>query len=289
MNYYVEPSTKNFHIHKQESKDPGVFAHAHMHTYVELLWCISGEFRIRLNEKPYHLVQGDLIVVNTDTIHAVQALSNEKNAYHVIKFHPAFLYSLGQTETDMLYLQPFTLQNNYAKKLFTKAELEKTEIPSLLNAIIEENRLKKFGYDFSIKGLFERIVLFFMRYWKENTKTIQVNGISSAALEKCRSVLPILWEQYQSPPSAKDMAASCYMSYSGFANVFKQLTGQSYLGYIHFIRIIKAKEMLLTTKLSVTEIGQSIGFSTSSYFIEQFTKTQGITPGQYRKQAKHND
>lgn len=286
MRYYVEPATMSFHIHKQESKDPGVFAQAHMHTYVEMLYCISGEFRVRQNEKPYRLLPGDLIIITADTIHSVQALSQNQNSYHVIKFNPILLYSIVQTESDMHFLQPFTLQDTNVKKLFSKEELSQTEIPNILERIIEENNTQEFGYEFAIKGLFEQLAVNFVRYWKKHGELNRLLGISSATLERCRGVLPVLWEQYQNPPSAAEMASRYYMSYSGFANVFRQLTGYSYLGYIQFIRIIKAKELLLTTKMSVTEIGQAIGFSTSSYFIEQFTKSQNISPGQYRKQSK---
>lgn len=288
MKYYIEPATMSFHIHKQESKDPGMFAQAHMHTYVEMLYCISGEFLVCQNEKPYRLLPGDLAIITTDTIHSVQALSKNQNSYHVIKFNPTLLYSIGQTESDMHFLQPLTLQDTNVKKMFGKDELSQTEIPGILNMIINENNNREVGFEFAIKGLFEQLAVILVRYWKTHCEFNRLLGISSVTLERCRGVLPVLWEQYQNPPSATEMAAKCYMSYSGFANVFRQLTGYSYLGYIHFIRIIKAKELLLTTKMSVTEIGQAIGFSTSSYFIEQFTKSQHISPGQYRKQAKNN-
>jgi AraC-like DNA-binding protein len=196
------------------------------------------------------------------------------------------LYSIGQTESDMHLLQPFTIQDTSVKKMFSKDELAETEIPEILEKIIKENNNREFGYEFAIKSLFEQLSVILVRYWKNHSELNRLVGISSVTLERCRSVLPILWDQYQNPPSAAEMAARCYMSYSGFANVFRQLTGYSYLGYVHFIRIIKAKELLLTTKMSVTEIGQAIGFSTSSYFIEQFTKTQKVSPGQYRKQSK---
>jgi AraC-like DNA-binding protein len=61
---------------------------------------------------------------------------------------------------------------------------------------------------------------------------------------------------------------------------------QNFSDYVNFMRVTKAANMLTTTDESVTDIGLTVGFSTTSYFIEQFKSFKELTPLQYRKNFK---
>lgn len=66
------------------------------------------------------------------------------------------------------------------------------------------------------------------------------------------------------------------------AKLIKEETGQSFNEYINQRKIAVAKDLLLSTKLSIEEIAHQTGFSYSHYFIKIFKSREGITPGQYR-------
>ena len=68
-----------------------------------------------------------------------------------------------------------------------------------------------------------------------------------------------------------------------FAAHLKHHTGMTLLCYHHLIRCEKAKEMLLQTNLSVSRIGESVGFISSSHFTHIFRKTENCTPTEYRR------
>jgi AraC-like DNA-binding protein len=48
-------------------------------------------------------------------------------------------------------------------------------------------------------------------------------------------------------------------------------------------RFEMAREMLLNTSLSVSEISASMGYSRASSFIRAFRRWSGLTPGEWRK------
>lgn len=50
------------------------------------------------------------------------------------------------------------------------------------------------------------------------------------------------------------------------------------------IRIEKAKKLLLSTSLSVTEIAEHTGYGDYRVFTKVFKKTEGITPSQFRRE-----
>ena len=68
--------------------------------------------------------------------------------------------------------------------------------------------------------------------------------------------------------------------------IFKKNEGFSIHAYITSKRMELAKELLLSTDLSVSEISEKCGFSSASYFSECFMKNEHITPLNYRKNAR---
>lgn len=69
---------------------------------------------------------------------------------------------------------------------------------------------------------------------------------------------------------------------------FTKDIGMSLSDKLSHIRIGKAKELLLNTDASVTDIATRIGFQTSSYFSSVFKSITGLSPTQYRNVHKSN-
>jgi AraC-like DNA-binding protein len=44
----------------------------------------------------------------------------------------------------------------------------------------------------------------------------------------------------------------------------------------------KAKQLLVATMHTITDIALEVGYSDPSYFIRIFKQTEGVTPGRYR-------
>lgn len=65
--------------------------------------------------------------------------------------------------------------------------------------------------------------------------------------------------------------------------IFKQQVGESPKRYLTAFRLRMAVEMLVETKLSVTEVALSCGFKETSLFDRQFGAAYGCTPLQYRR------
>lgn len=77
---------------------------------------------------------------------------------------------------------------------------------------------------------------------------------------------------------ADDMHISVYY----LSHVFKSVTGTTIIGYKNARRIAKAKQMLANTNEPIGAIAEALGYNTASYFAELFTKTEGISPTEYR-------
>lgn len=69
--------------------------------------------------------------------------------------------------------------------------------------------------------------------------------------------------------------------------VVKSYTGSTLKAYMIACRLSFARELLATTDDPITEISENCGFSTPSYFAELFSRSEGITPREYRNRVRN--
>ena len=86
--------------------------------------------------------------------------------------------------------------------------------------------------------------------------------------------------------SLQKMADALFVNGSYLLRTFRRYTGMTPLSYHHSVRCLRAKDLLLHTDQSITEIGETVGFVSSSHFSHIFRKTEGCTPSEYRKQHR---
>jgi len=71
-----------------------------------------------------------------------------------------------------------------------------------------------------------------------------------------------------------------------FCRQFKKATGFTVMEYILKTRLILARDMLLKTDKTISEISESCGFSSVSYFSRVFRQEMGMSPLKYRTSHK---
>ena len=72
------------------------------------------------------------------------------------------------------------------------------------------------------------------------------------------------------------------MSRTVLYNKLKQLTGLNVKEYVTKIRIERACRLIRETDISITEVAEQTGFSSSRYFSTAFKQYMGVTPSQYK-------
>ncbi len=73
------------------------------------------------------------------------------------------------------------------------------------------------------------------------------------------------------------------IGYSYFRKMFKKYTGVSPGQYHLEMKILRAKELLLNSGMSIKEIAYSLGFQSIYYFSRVFKQKQGRAPSEFRK------
>lgn len=85
---------------------------------------------------------------------------------------------------------------------------------------------------------------------------------------------------------SSEIAAQFNFSRSYFSICFGKIVGVPFNEYLRNIRLDKAKEYLLKTSKSISEVANLAGYEDEKYFSKVFKKTEGMSPAEYRKQRE---
>ena len=254
----------------------------HYHDYTELLFGLEGTAEVCVNNRKYALSQGDMVIVHNHELHDVNG-NGSPSAYIVIKFLPSILFTPEQTYSEYSYSLCLMQNTDTRQNFFYKDELLSTPIPALFTHAMAEWQGKKFGYELSLRADVTSIFLHILRKWHD--KNMSENTVSAWQSELIQRAIVYIKENY-AELDEQDCADALGVSTSYLSRIFKRGMKKSFVSYVNEVKIREAERMLLSTDMSITEIGECVGFSTSAYFIANFRSALGITPAQYRKNFK---
>lgn len=288
-NYYVETrdmyddGSLQFSTHIQEALGPQVMVKAHIHNYIEIIYALSGKYRVLLDNKEYGFMEGDMVLINSNEIHSIFSLSEESNRYIVVKFDPEILHTTAQSLFEMKYVMPFILNESTHQKIFLKETIKDSVIPGLIYGINNEFAEKRYGYELAVKANIYNLFLFILRKWNEQNVDLDIHkDMNIDMVIRFQTVFDYVEDNYQNDITALEMADLCNLSYSYFSRLFTRVMKINFREYLNYVRITKSERLLISTDHNITEIALQVGFSSSSYFIQQFKLYKDITPKQYQ-------
>ncbi len=249
---------------------------AHWHSEIEIIRIRKGEFYVTLNKKTYTAKQGDIIFVNSETVHQGKPVDC---VYECIVFHPEFLYS--KALDCSLFIEKFLEGECVIHDFFP---YEDSEIHSVLNSLFE----------IILKGShparkFRTVSAFYNFFAIVSEQNLLSNNVGYPTISEdnriilLKKILFFLRQNYDKAISLEMLSNSVNRSSAYISCFFKNMTGKTPIEYLNEYRIEKACHKLRTTDMSVTDIAFSCGFSDLSYFIKIFKKKMGVSPGKYRK------
>lgn len=264
---------------KIEQYKPRPVLNFHYHDYTELLFGLEGVADVYVGNNNYKLGEGDMIIIHNHELHDVTG-TGTYSSYIVIKFLPSILLTAEQTFSEYSYT--LTLMQNTDKRqvLFKRDELSGTPVPALFRHAFLEWEEEKFGYELSLRADVTSIFLHILRKWHEkNMGDIEVSVWQGEIIERAISYINNNYMDMTEDSAAKALGVST----SYLSRIFKRGMKKSFSAYVTSIKIREAERMLISTEMSITEIGECVGFSTSAYFIAKFREAHSMTPSKYRK------
>lgn len=100
--------------------------------------------------------------------------------------------------------------------------------------------------------------------------------------ERIEKVVAYINDNLANPITRESICRELYISESYLSRTFTKEMGMTLFDYITECRVSRAKELLSTTDLTVTNICTQVGYNYAAYFTKIFKEKTGMTPNQYR-------
>ena len=237
--------------------------------------------KVHYGQTHYDFDDGVLMVTAPKQIFSLEDTENMGNVKlvgHKLMFHPDLIqgYPLAKTIHNYGF---FSYSNN--KALFL-SEKEEQIILNLFESIKQEcqNNTDQFSQDVLIANI-ELLLVHIDRYY--NRQFLTRKNISNDTLSQMEEVLNSYFENDNTQlPTVQFIADKLNLSPIYLSDLLKNLTGLTAQQHIHEKLIEKAKELLSTTNLSVSEIAYQLGFEFPQSFNKLFKKKMDQTPLEFK-------
>ncbi len=140
-------------------------------------------------------------------------------------------------------------------------------------SFVRENAAPRGGGDYALTLL---LLTLTREFWQAREQGGAVPPVVAQAAEWIRG-------HYHQPVSASDVAERFGYHGDYLSTLFKQCMGMSLSQFIIHTRLEAARDLLAEYGVSVREAALSCGFSDEKYFMRQFKRKEGVTPGEYRR------
>ena len=101
-----------------------------------------------------------------------------------------------------------------------------------------------------------------------------------------RNFLQILEENFHRPEGVDFYAGKLFMSSRNLNLICQNILQQSVSEIIETRKLIEAKNLLISTDKTISEIGYELGYNEKAYFTTVFKRKSGQTPTEFREEMK---
>ncbi|MBQ3550844.1 MAG: helix-turn-helix transcriptional regulator [Clostridia bacterium] len=238
----------------------------HFHEDIELLAVISGSITLSIGVDRHILQHGDIAILPPAVIHSATS-ETEDAAIRGLVFNlkelqlPNIVNELRFVSPNGVILKSTNQETHLVEsELFNSVKIYESESDGRI--------LKLYGAIMSLLGVLCNL------------------NILTAQADKKRSridpALQYIKENYMHGISVCDIARTVNLCNDRFIRIFKEITAKPPTDYLIDFRLTKAMKLLVSSDMSVAEIGEAVGFSTAGYFCRTFKARIGQTPSQYR-------
>lgn len=252
----------------------------HWHREIELVIASSGAVTCLIGNMKIPLSVGEGIFINSGVIHGFETCS--EGMIPNVLFSPEFLAPVGSRIYDR-YVEPL-ITSNTSHAVFRHDVIWQAAALRDLREMFELCEARQGPWEMGVQSHIQLIWAALVSN-RADCVTMDVAGISRLSQARLRRMTRFIEGNYAQPLSLSDIAQCADISRSEALRCFRIGMQTSPVNYLNQHRLAIARELLLTTAQSITDIAQSVGYESTSYFDRQFRRAFGTTPRQTRANA----
>lgn len=265
-------------------------AKLHQHEYIQINYVTKGRGYHVINNTKHEIQVGDVFVMPPFVPHKI--VPNHENAVIEvieIEFVPEFLneqfsdISKAKSLFDFSYIALFLVCKNEIRSDLRLTGEDQKSVNKIVHELYKEYQEQKPLFQHSFKAQLLYLLVILSRAFKETMGVTENTQVFLKHRKSIEKVLDYIEKHFTEDLKIEDMSKVAMMSQTYFCYFFKVLVGKTFTQYLIEKRIEQAKELLVGTDLSVTDVAINSGFNNISHFIRTFKAGANLSPIQYRK------
>ncbi|MEL6106055.1 MAG: AraC family transcriptional regulator [Planctomycetota bacterium] len=244
------------------------------HAFLKLVYVIRGAGVMELFDRVVHFQEGDLIVVQPQTINRIVDAPDAASSLYVCCIAPelfAFEPTLVSRVQDGLVASDAHFSNRVGNQLRRMRHAQSNGGQDAPLAMVASAL---------------RLVQWILHQAPRASDRAVPSGNEQ---QRVREYVHTLDTEFFEATTIDEAAHRLGMSRRSFTKWFHEITGKTWLTYIRRLMIRHARHQLLQTNLSIATIAFESGFNDLSTFYRQFKSQVGMSPKAYRRSNGEND
>lgn len=259
----------------------------HAHSMLEMCFVYSGEGTLRVENTEYALRQNYVYLLHP-------------NVQHMVITNPSILY-----DRTVLYVS-FDYFEDYFRKytrnilcsifapgdaLIHAAELQQDEfdrVVALTDRIVQLSQEMPVSHSqpelIMTAHMIELLTVVGCAYLRETVEMPPMSGARQGLV--LNDILAFINGNIGEKLTIECVAEHFHFSKPYVSHFFATKTGMPLSKYVVSRKVAAAKHLLSTTNLSIVDIGQKLSFCDTPHFYRVFKSVEGVTPRQFREQAR---
>lgn len=252
---YNHSHEKNFVMDMQNG--PGAY----------LFLLIKSPASFLIKGKRYSVSKNSYIIIQPDTACCYKAVKD-------IYIDDWFYFGMEEEDKELLVQNGITLDQ--------PIHLSSTEeLSTLIHRIAYELFSEELFHE-EIQDSYTQI-FFYQLFRVLKSKELPYPDMLSSKNEKLTYLRARIFQEPTQFKNIDDMADFMNLSRSGFQHLYSKVFGKNVMQDVIAGRISRAKDLLKTTKYTISEITEKCGYKTEYHFMRQFKEQTGYTPTEFRQ------
>ena len=233
----------------------------HSHEEFNIVALDSGKIELEFHKQaPQTLKANELAIFNPDQVHLTK--SNDTLGYYSMLINKEWVQAIQQElfgSSQFLNIYPNIL----------KVSALNREFINICQLILEDN----------LEDISKKIEKFIKNLYSQDLLLSEAKSSNSLLLKAQEYIL----QNIQNDLSVEDVAKNIGYTSAHLNRLFKEEFGLTLHAFLIDKRIQKAKELIKSSNLDLTQIAYEAGFFDQSHFIRNFKKRYSLSPKAYKK------
>lgn len=241
----------------------------HCHPSIEILFLLSGDISMMVEDQEYQLLEDDLIVINPNQLHELQSTDC---VMLVLQLAPELLVD------ELAFVKEMTFNCNSSLDT-DKSAFQNLKI--LISKLVKVNTEKGEFVQMRIRALLYDLLYELSTHFKDST--ISKSSHSQKQQDRISRIIHHINTHFYEDITLSNVAATEFLSLSYLSRYFEKNMGQTFKSFLSSVRLTHAFNDLLSLPLSIDEIAEKNGFPNSRAFVAAFKEKYNELPSVYRK------